>query len=51
MKKKEQYLIDVQSSRQKSRNNIRQPGTSELRWKAILSLSVLDVTIGCFVTS
>jgi len=45
MKKKEQYLLDVQSSRQKSRNNASQPGTAELRWKAILSI----VSIGCYV--
>ena len=30
MKKKEQYFLDVQSSRQKARNNARQPGTAEL---------------------
>jgi len=31
MKKKEQYLLDVQSSRQKARINARQPGTAKLR--------------------
>jgi len=36
MKKKEQYFLDVQSSRQKARNNARQLGTAELRRKAIL---------------
>jgi len=46
MKKKEQYLLDVQSSRQKARNNARQPDTAELRRKAILS--VLDATFGCY---
>jgi len=46
MKKKEQYLLDFQSSRQKARNNAGQPGTAELRWKAILS--VLDATFGCY---
>jgi len=46
MKKKEQYFLDVQSSRQKARNNARQPGTAELRRKAILS--VLDATFGCY---
>jgi len=46
MKKKEQYFLDVQSSRQKARNNVRQPGTAELRPKAILS--VLDATFGCY---
>jgi len=30
LKKKEQYFHDVQSSRQKARNNTRQPGTAEL---------------------
>jgi len=30
----------------KARNNARQPGTAELRWKAILS--VLDATFGCY---
>jgi len=43
MKKKEQYFLDVQSSIQKARNNARQPGTAELRRKAILS--VLDATL------
>jgi len=46
MKKKEQYLLDVQSSRQKARNNARQPGTAELRRKAVLS--VLDAMFGCY---
>jgi len=46
MKMKEQYFLDVQSSRQKARNNARQPGTAELRRKAILS--VLDATFGCY---
>jgi len=46
MKKKEQYFLDVQSSRQKARNNARQPGTAELRRKPILS--VLDATLGCY---
>ena len=46
MKKKEQYFFDVQSSRQKARKNARQPGTAELRWKAIVS--VLDATFGCY---
>jgi len=36
--KNEQYLLDVQSSRQKARNNARQPDTAEPRWKAILSV-------------
>jgi len=40
MKKKEQYFLDVQSSRQKARNNARQPGTAELHRKAILSVVV-----------
>jgi len=46
MKKKEQYFLDVQSSRQKARNNARLPGTAELRAKAILS--VLDATFRCY---
>ena len=46
MKKKEQYFLDVQSSRQKARKNARQPGIAELRRKAILS--VLDATFGCY---
>jgi len=36
----------VQSSRQKARNKSKQPGTAELRRKAILS--VLDATFGCY---
>jgi len=31
MKKKEQYFLDVQSSRQKARNNARQPDIAEPR--------------------
>jgi len=46
MKKKEQYFLDVQSSRQKARDNARQPGTAKLRRKAILS--VLDATFRCY---
>jgi len=46
MEKKEQYFLGVQSSRQKARNNARQPGTAELRRKA--TLSVLDATFGCY---
>jgi len=46
MKKKEQYFLDVQSSIQKARNNARQPGTAELRRKAILS--VLDATLDSY---
>jgi len=46
MKKKEQYFLDVQSSRQKARNIARQPGTAEHRRKAIFSVS--DVTFGCY---
>ena len=46
MKKKEQYFLDVQSSRQKARNNARQPGTAKLRRKAILS--VLDATLDSY---
>jgi len=45
MKKKELYFLDVQSSRQKACKNARQPGTAELRRKAILS--VLDAMFGC----
>jgi len=48
-KKKKQYLLDIQSPRQKSCNNPRRPGTVELRSKAILS--VLDAAFGCFVTN
>jgi len=44
--KERQYFLDVQSSRQKARNNARQPGTAELRGKAILS--ALDATFGCY---
>jgi len=44
MKNKEQYLLDLQSSRQKARNNARQPGTAEHQRKAILSL----VSTGCY---
>ena len=46
MKMKEQYFLDVQSSRQKARNNARQVGTAQLRRKAMLS--VLDATFGCY---
>ena len=46
MKKKEQYFLDVQSSRQKARNNARQPCTAELRGKPILS--VLDAMFGFY---
>ena len=46
MKKKEQHFLDVQSSRQKARNNTRQPGTAELWQKPLLS--VLDATFGCY---
>jgi len=42
MKKKEQYFLDVQSSRQKARNNARQPGTEEL-------MKSNTVSIGCYV--
>jgi len=35
MKKKQQYFFDVQSFRQKHRNNARQPGTAVFRRKAI----------------
>ena len=38
--------VATQSSRQKGRNNARQPGTAELRGKAILSVS--DATFGCY---
>ena len=40
------YFLDVQSSRQKARNDARQPDTAELRRKAILS--VLDPTFDCY---
>jgi len=40
------YLLDVQSCRQKARNNARQVGTAQLRRKAILS--VLHATFGCY---
>jgi len=46
MKKKEQYLLNVQSSRQKARSNAKQLGAAELRSKAILS--VLDATFGYY---
>jgi len=46
MQKKEQHFLDVQSSRRKARKNAGQPGTAELRRKAILS--VLDATFGCY---
>jgi len=39
LKKKEQYFHDVQSSRQKARNNTRQPGTAELRRKVVLDVT------------
>ena len=45
IKNKGQYLLDVQPSFKKARNNARQPDTAELRWKAVLS--VLDATFGC----
>ena len=43
MKKKEQYFLDVQSSRQKARKNLRQPGTAETPTKSNI------VSIGCCV--
>jgi len=45
-RKNSTYLLDVQSSRQKARNNARQVGTAQLRRKAMLS--VLDATFGCY---
>jgi len=45
MKKKEQYLLNVQSSRQKARNNAKQLGAAELRSKAIWSVWTLRLVI------